>query len=128
MKRIFLLAVVITLMAFSCEKEENCMPFGSNTCAVNNPIEELEWLKAEIERREQNTSDIDKYFYIQQAEYNRQTIFIFNNCCPMCNTMVPAYNCKGKLLFYLGDKPEESKKIKNTKVIWKPQNYACSQN
>lgn len=113
-------------MAFSCEKEEAIAL--TSICAVTNPTEELGWLKAEIENREQSTSDINKYFYIQQAEYNGQAIFIYNNCCPMCNTIIPAYNCQGELLFYLNQDTEESKKIENTKIIWQPEDFACTVN
>ena len=124
MKKILLFATCISLMAFSCEKEEAIVL--TSICAVTNPTEELAWLKAEINSREQSTSDINKYFYIQQAEYNGQVIFIYNNCCPMCNTIIPAYNCQGELLFYLNQDLEESKKIKNTKVIWQPKDFACT--
>ena len=125
MKRIFLFAAAISLMAFSCDKEENYIAPLGNACSVNNPAEDLAWLKAEIQRLEQLNSDIAKYFYIQQAEYKQQTVFIYNNCCPMCGTIVPVYNCQGELLFYLSDKPEEVKNIKNQTVIWQPKDYAC---
>jgi len=125
MRKILLFATLISLMAFSCEKE-GCMP--SNTCGVTNPTEELGWLKAEIADREQRTSDFNKYFYIQQAEYNGQTIFIYSNCCPMCNTIVPVYNCQGELLFYLNQDPEKDKEIKSEKVVWKPADFACAKN
>lgn len=123
MKKIWLFVAVISLMAFSCDKGEGCI-VPANSCNVGSPLAELAWLKAEIQRREQSGSEVEKYFYIQQAEYNGQTIFIYNNCCPMCNTIVPAYNCQGELLFYLSEKPEEAKKIKNSKMLWKPKNYA----
>ena len=80
MKRIFLFAAAISLMAFSCDKEENYIAPLGNACSVNNPAEDLAWLKAEIQRLEQLNSDIAKYFYIQQAEYKQQTVFIYNNC------------------------------------------------
>ncbi|GEO03444.1 hypothetical protein AAE02nite_11080 [Adhaeribacter aerolatus] len=126
MKKIFLFATALSLMAFSCEKEEDQVLLLNNTCTVNRPLEELAWLKAEVQRQEQSTSDVAKYFYIQQAEYKQQTVFIYNSCCPMCSIIVPVYNCQGELLFYLSDKPEEGQNIKNTKVIWKPKNYACT--
>ncbi|MDB5261344.1 MAG: hypothetical protein JWQ14_625, partial [Adhaeribacter sp.] len=87
MKKIFLFSLVVSLMAFSCEKEESYL--ASNTCKVNNPTAELAWLKAEINRREQNPTYVAKYFYIQQAEYKQQTVFIYNNCCPVCGTTTP---------------------------------------
>lgn len=127
MKKILLFATVIGLMAFSCEKEEDQIRLSSNTCSVIKPTEELAWLKAEIQRQKQSTSDVAKYFYIQQAEYKQQTVFIYNSCCPMCMTIVPVYDCQGELLFYLSDKPEESQNIKNAKIIWKPNNFACAE-
>jgi hypothetical protein len=128
MKKIFLFAAVISLTAFRCEQEADCISPLGNTCSVNKPVEDLAWLKAEVKRLEQSTSDVAKYFYIQQAEYNQQTIFIYNNCCPVCNTIVPVYNCQGELLFYLSDNPEEAKNIKNAKIIWKPNGFACAEN
>jgi len=127
MKKLFLFATVISLMAFSCEKEDevHLLSSSANTCTVNNPLEELTWLKAEVQRRQQNPSDVEKYFYIQQAEYNGQTVFIYNNCCPMCGTIVPVYNCQGERILNLSDKPEEGKNLKNVRVLWKPSNYAC---
>jgi len=128
MKRILLFATLISLMAFSCEKDETTnMLVSGNTCTVNNPVEELAWLKAEIQHREQSPSEFEKYFDIQQAEYNQQTVFIYNSCCPVCTTSVPVYNCQGELLFYGIDKPQEAKKIKNIKIIWQPKDYACVQ-
>ncbi|KAA5542398.1 hypothetical protein [Adhaeribacter rhizoryzae] len=125
MKRLFLVAFAISIMAFSCEKEEGNFEPLSNICSVKNPVEELGWLKEEIQSRERTDSEIYKYFYILQAEYNQQTVFIYDNCCPMCSSVTPVYNCQGKLLFYLSNKPEESKRIKNAKIIWKPNNFAC---
>ena len=46
----------------------------------------------------------------------------------MCNTIVPAYNCQGELLFYLGQEPEKDEEIKNEKIIWKPADFACAEN
>jgi len=124
MRKILLFATFISLMAFSCEKEE--MP--GNTCGVNNPLKELSWLKSYIQRQEQNYPDIAKYLYIAQAEYNGQAVFLYYNCNPLYDTIVPVYNCQGELLFYLGQEPEKGAGIKNEKVIWKPANFACAGN
>jgi hypothetical protein len=116
---------MISLMAFSCEKEKDCIT-PVNICAVDNPTQNLPWLKAEIQRREQSGSEVEKYFYIQQAEYKGQTVFIYNNCCPMCMTIVPVYNCQGEQLFYLGQVTGETEQLKNIKLLWKPANFACT--
>jgi len=115
MRTYFILLIV--LLAFSCKEKVHPSP----TCNVKNPTEELAWLKAEIDRREKSHSDMEVYFYIEQGEYNDQTVFLYNNCCPMCNTIIPVYDCLGTKLFDLSPGIE----IKNIKVIWKPDGNPC---
>ena len=111
---LFLLIVLVTL---SCK--DKVQP--SSICDVKNPIEDLPWLKAEIDRREKSTSDIEFYFFIEQGEYNNQTVFLYNNCCPMCNTIIPVYDCSGTKLFDLSPGME----IKKIKTLWKPEGCPC---
>jgi hypothetical protein len=95
----------------------------SKTCNVNNPVEDLPWLKAAIAGYDQ-TSDYYKYLYVLKADYNNQTVFIFGSCCPFCNTVTPVTDCEGKFLFYRFDK-EQSDFIKNEQVIWQARNSEC---
>ena len=111
------LFLLIVLLALSCK--DKVQP--SFTCDVKNPIEELPWLKTEIDRREKSTSDVEVYFFIEQGEYNNQTVFLYNNCCPMCSTITPVYDCSGTKLFDLSPGIE----IKNIKIIWKPEGCPC---
>lgn len=126
MKRLLLLVGTISLMAFSCEKEESeCSPVS--VCAVTEPLQNLPWLKAEVELLEKNSFDISQYFYITQGEYKGEAVFFIGNCCPMCNTLPPAVlNCKGEELFRMGQNAHQDNSIKNKKVIWKGPNYACT--
>ncbi|QMU31000.1 hypothetical protein [Adhaeribacter radiodurans] len=125
MKKLLLLAGVISLMAFSCEKEEpEC---GTSACGVTEPLQNLPWLKAEVESLEKNSSDISEYLYIVQANYKGETVFFTGTCCPYCNTAPPTvFNCKGQELFTLGQNAKQDNSIKNKKVIWKGPNYACT--
>jgi hypothetical protein len=115
----FILFLILVLTA-SCgdpsEEKDN-----AGACGASDPINELTWLKEEIESRKQNPNGIDKYFYIEQGEYQKQTVFLYNNCCPMCNTTIPVYACDGTKLFdsALGID------IKNIKIVWKPADFPC---
>ena len=114
------LILVIVLFALSCKEKVN----PSSTCNVGNPTEDLAWLKAEIDRREKSQSDLKVYFFIEQGEHNNQTVFLYNNCCPMCSTVGAVYDCSGTKLFDLGPGVDISD-IKNLKVIWKPEGCLC---
>ncbi|PSR55195.1 hypothetical protein AHMF7605_17620 [Adhaeribacter arboris] len=126
MKRLLVLVAAISLMAFSCEKEEpECG--RPSACAVANPLQDLPWLKIQVENLEKNSFDISQYFYIVQADYKGETVFFTGNCCPMCNTAPPTvFNCKGDKLFTMGKDANQDKSIRNKKVIWKGPNYACT--
>lgn len=112
------LVLLIVLLTFSCKEKVH------PSCNVENPAEELPWLKAEIDRREKSQSDLKIYFFIEQGEYNNQTVFLYNNCCPMCSTVGGVYDCSGTKLFDLGPGVDTAD-IKNIKIIWKPEGCLC---
>ena len=70
-----LLAVFFSLI-LSCNEDTN-----STECGVENPIEDLDWLAAEIQVME--NSGMAQYLYVSQAKYRFMTVFIFGNCCPI---------------------------------------------
>lgn len=95
----------------------------ANTCNVTNPIEDLSWLKAVI--ADLNNSELGrKYWYITQATYKLETVFIVGNCCPNCLTVSPVYACNGELLFHASD--EQFKDIKGASLIWTSNEYTCT--
>lgn len=96
MKKIFLL-LIIPLLIISCDNDDDRL---TNTCSVSNPIEDFVWLKEIIADIEQ--SSLTDEFYISQAIYKAKTVFIVGNCCALCNTVLPVYNCEGKLISRLG--------------------------
>ncbi|GMN10495.1 hypothetical protein MTsPCn9_33790 [Croceitalea sp. MTPC9] len=123
MKRV-LFFTSIFLILLSCENDDNDLPLIA-ACDVNNPIEELSWLKSQIEELKNIDSETSRYFYIQIAEYKGETVFVSNNCCPFCNTVIPVYNCEGDLLgtFFTEIQPDE---IKNAKILYSPVDFPCT--
>ena len=118
---------MLVLFGFSCQ--EKAEEPTIEACGVQNPVKELAWL-AEIT----SSSELAIYFYITQAEYTGETIFIMRNCCPHCNTVITAYNCEGTLLGVVGQNSEidasliliDTSSILNERTIWKPVNSSCS--
>lgn len=104
------LLICLTLLSAACDNDSN------NTCSVNDPVTELDWLKEIIETYQGGTTDLT----VEQATYRFKTIFIATPCCSMCDAtygivIPPVYNCKGEELEGLSADSEE---IWNKKVIW----------
>lgn len=112
MRKIFISLLFFTIL--SCDNEETI-------CGVTNPIEDLPWLKSMTQDIE--ASDFGQYTYIQQAHYFGQTVFIVNNCCPFCLSIVPVYNCEGELICNVGECVD--KLLTHEKYIWAPANSSC---
>ncbi|CAN5913923.1 hypothetical protein BH24BAC1_BH24BAC1_33250 [soil metagenome] len=124
MKKLLLLLAAFQLMAFSCDTEI-CIEGPENTCAVTNPVEDLPWLQEKIGGLQQSDPSVAPYFYITQALYENKTVFIFENCCPHCTTVVPVYDCQGQQLFLAHERTDFQQKAKNSRLIWQPENFAC---
>lgn len=71
---------------------------------------------AEIE----NSEFSRKYFYLVQADYNGQTVFYVNNCCPMCMTIIIYYDCAGNVL-----ESVDASQVKNGRRIWMSDELEC---
>ncbi len=111
------------LTVISCDNDDNELPIVAS-CDVANPIQNLEWLKSLVESKRADESTLAKYFYLEIAEYENETVFIDNNCCPICNTVVPFYNCDGELLGTLNS--EINADFRNRKIIFKRDDFECS--
>ena len=130
----------LVLFGFSCTNNDN---EGTDTaellkkaelltaCDVDNPVEDLDWLKAEIEDREQNKGEFyfEEYQYISMGIYKNEVLFFYGNCCPVCNSVINVYNCKGELVGTVGY--DETKFIPfdalfESEFIWKADNFACT--
>ncbi|GAA4279594.1 hypothetical protein GCM10022260_00150 [Gaetbulibacter aestuarii] len=98
------------------------------TCGVAIPTEELPWLKTKTNELKQTSLYELGQVYIWQTEYNGETYFIFDNCCPNCDSVLSIYTCDGEDVstnqtisdyIYGIDKS-------NKDVIWTPENFSCN--
>ena len=122
MKKILAVAFVL-IISQSCNNDDESLPIIS-ACDVTNPIENLPWLKTQVEEIIENKSDIAPFFFIEIAEYRGETIFISNNCCAICGTIVPIYNCRGELLGLLNDEIKINE-VMNVQTIFSRPDSTC---
>ena len=117
--------IVIALFSFiACNNDEDGYEFAA--CNVNNPIEDLQWLKSMVDSIKADDSALSKYYFLEIAEYKDETIFISNNCCPICSTVISVYKCNGEFFDFLTS--EISSNLKNRRIIFKRNDFVCSKN
>jgi len=114
------------LLLHSCNNDDNAdtLTLAIAACGVQNPIEELPWLKAEVTRRANNPTPEMKYCYIIQGTLNAKTVFIYEDCNPLVDKAFPIFNCEGIELaetdFIDGNI------IENKVIIWRTRNFVCT--
>ena len=117
--------LMVCLLFINCDNA-NDLNIGT-FCSVENPIEELAWLKNEIDDREQNITESSKYLYIMQSTHSGETIIIYGNCDPLINSVYPVYNCNGEFIGIIGqrigDIPFEV--LSAGQTIWNINDFAC---
>ncbi|CAH8285412.1 hypothetical protein EV196_1019 [Mariniflexile fucanivorans] len=121
MKKITLLLTLVFII-FSCCKKDNDV---TNTCNVSNPVEDLTWLKEQIQELENTSSYESKETYILQTKHDGNSLFILGNCCAACNSVSTVYNCEGEMIGYIGDDTFNFNLIENSTIIWKAENSIC---
>lgn len=84
-------------------------------CGVDNPVEDLEWLKMQTER---NTGS--GFIYLVQGRYKGRTVFFFNACDPIQLTLQVIQDCRGELI-----EEASANDVQNQQVIWKSVNSVC---
>ena len=128
MKRIFWLTFPFVVAIVSCEKRD----FEESVeRPVDNPVEDIAWLKESIRYREQlEENEFAQYQYIAQAEYQGETVFIQGNCCPTCNSVISVVNSDDELVGFLGNDEDaiDSRILEEAVIIWKPTGGVCSLN
>ncbi len=115
---------MVSFLIYSCNSD-NDIGFKS-LCTFGDPTTDLAWLKAEIEEREQNSTEFSKYLYISQAVHDGEAIIIFADCCPVCNSVFVVYNCKGENIGFIGDGNFTSETLSSGNVVWKTSDNACN--
>lgn len=125
MRKILIILIVTFTTNTSCKMDDDNEL--SNTCNVDNPVEDLIWLKEKIKNLEQSSSINSGDIYISQVNYEGNTIFILGNCCELYNSVSPVYNCKGELISRLGcgDGEINFKILEKDIIIWSPPNFKC---
>ncbi|MFL0685735.1 MAG: hypothetical protein ACJLTB_21445 [Algoriphagus aquaeductus] len=110
----YLFLLVCSALLFSCNDEE-----GPAVCGVENPVEDLVWLKEAVEFSQSN--GLAGFAYLIQGTYKGKTVFIMENCCPFCLILSVVQDCRGVVI------PDASvNDVTNKKVIWKPANSGCN--
>lgn len=115
----YLLLPFLLLCLFSCEPQYvNPEGEGYVLCGGSNPLEEVAWLKEQINAVPQGeSSDHCMLSAVISGTYDGQTVFIpllSGALCCICGNAV--YDCEGELVFVCDQKKEA--KIRNKKVIW----------
>ena len=122
LKSLIGLLLAIFFIQVSCGDDDGL----DSACGTDNPIENLEWLAAEIENIESNEV-LAQYFFITTAKYRGQTVFIFDNCCPFCGTVITVLDCEGELIGIVGPGEDDIdfSLLENDRILWKSENAAC---
>lgn len=119
MKKLIIIFLFLSI-AFSCQDPE-----GPESCGVENPTENLPWLKETIEGL--MNSELGVYFYIVEGRYEGNTVFMVQNCCPFCSSVVSVTNCEGQNLGYLSETNGiDPKKVTFLQTIWKHPQGTCN--
>ncbi|MDX5339730.1 MAG: hypothetical protein LPK25_11925 [Cyclobacteriaceae bacterium] len=110
----------LSLVIFSCKESE-----GPESCGVENPAQNLPWLAERIEEIE--ASSFSEYFYVTEARYKGNTVFLMENCCPFCSSVVTVFNCSGENIGYLSEQNGiDPAEITQVRIAWKPSNSSCN--
>ncbi len=123
MKPHFLL--LLSFLVLSCSNDDGLPVIAA--CGVANPIEDLDWLETRVQELRDNVNEESQFFFVSQATFNNETVFIFDNCCPFCNTVSPVFNCSGELLGVLNDEVPEAE-LSNSQVVYRPNDFSCEFN
>lgn len=119
MKRYVSLLLLVLFLTISCSSDDiSIIP----ACGVDNPSQELDWLKSEIDRRNANPGEDMKYCYIVQARLNGQDVFIYEDCNPLIDKAVFILDCEGNSIETSGNSFAD---LENRSVIWKPSDFVC---
>ncbi|NER17528.1 hypothetical protein [Spongiivirga citrea] len=114
---------IMTTLLFSCNSDDDTTALFN--CGSNTTLEDLDWLSQEIERREQSDSPDMQYCFITQALLNNASVFLYHDCNPTITKVVQVLNCGGEPIGFLGLEIDQGA-IKNERVIWKPEDFACA--
>ncbi|GAB3219082.1 hypothetical protein GCM10027454_07910 [Algoriphagus aestuariicola] len=120
MKKLLYSLSFLVLLTVSCSDD----PDPIRACNVENAMD-LVWLQELIVETEEFEIGRD-YSFITMGIYDSQTVFVLQNCCPLCNSVYPVYDCSGNSLGVIGSAGVPFEEITDRKVIWKSSNNSCN--
>jgi hypothetical protein len=86
----------LTFLLFSCSNSENII----SACNVENPLEDIAWLKQIKTNFKQSASATKKQ--IIQYTYNNETVFMIDVCNGCADNLTTVYNCEGNVICEFG--------------------------
>jgi hypothetical protein len=115
MKNSIYLILSFLLIGFACQENDD----PATACGVNDPIENIAWLKQLAE--ESSTGGLSEFSYISQAKYKGKRVFYWASCCPNCSWALILRDCDGEAL----DQNITLDELEDIQVIWRPENFQC---
>ena len=116
MKKSILPFLLCIILGFACQDNND----PASACGVNDPVENIPWLKQLAENSENESSE--GYSYIAQAKFNGKRVFYLGSCCPFCNWALRLFDCEGNLI----SDEVNFEDLEDTEIIWQPDNSQCS--
>lgn len=116
-----IISIIIVCFLISCSSNQETI----SNCNVDNPLENLTWLKKIKENLEKSATAWKSS--ITQYTYKNEAVFLVEPCKDCPDGMTSVYNCSGTIICEFGGIagvntcPDFSKKATNKKVLW--QNY-----
>lgn len=119
----------LLLICFGCNNDDNdFVQLSVGACGMERPLEDLEWLRAEVEKRKNDSSEDARYCYISQFDQNSMTYFLYEDCNPLVDKVILVYNCEGENIGFIGDDNFEFEVFAKRTVIFYPKNTRCNFN
>lgn len=85
--------IILSLILFiSCEDDNE----KGKICGINDPIEDLDWLKSKIDDHLRNSPEFEAK--ITQYEYKGETVFLADMALIRSDVKMLMYNCEGELI------------------------------
>ncbi|WP_350285181.1 hypothetical protein [uncultured Croceitalea sp.] len=116
--------IIVLLLSFSCSNDDDLAVIAA--CDVDNPIQDLAWLRTEIQNREANPTEDMKYCYITAEIYENQTVFAYLDCNPLIDKAILFLNCEGEFLDGSSETVANLGERISQTIIWKPRGFKCN--
>lgn len=108
MKRLIWVAAIFLIF-------QSCADVMQDDCGVDNPVEDLEWLKLQTENVPK-----ESFVFLVRGRYKGRTVFFFDACNRFWPTLQVIQDCRGELI-----EDASVNDIVEQKVIWRPEGSKC---